>query len=655
MPVTSLKPPDYKPPKESVQDWDTWRKGWNELLRENEIDKTEMAAATNIILEGSGVPKKRWGTRDYFLSAPSSSGYTSRFIFAAKDASDNQETLAMTDWGYLVKKSGMSYSMITGASWPSGSTVEGTQLGDNVYLVSTQREMTRYNFTDLVNFATISIPTNLTATNLSGASSADSVGYANISWRVTAVGKSGGETLASTPVSLASMPQDLAKTTALITWNPVSAASGDLVGYNVYRGPSGDEKWVGGTDVGNTTFYDYGNPINNVFRTTPLADTTGGPKAKYIIRFQDRLVLAGIDGQPTKVLVSGRWPDHERFDWYGGGGDVLIEPDSGQNITGLGIHQEKLVVFKENSVWQVLLNVFQAGQYFILDPQYKLLTASQGCSSHRSIVPVENDLMFANRRGIYILRYEPQLLTILNANEISAKIRPYFENLTEADHTASAGAYLDKRYILSFPNKKESIVFDRERLAFTGPWVTPFGIRQWAKYVDSNGMERWAAADANDAYISEMRSSYTDDKGEAINTLFRTKKEDFGDWTLFKTINELFINLRSVVGTVQVNIYIEERSGNTILVKSFTVESDSAFGLSGWGTDVLGNIQFGDTADEPETQTAEIPRKTFIYKTARSYQVEIRTSGKTDNYELLGITTVGIPQSRGNSPSSWNV
>ena len=63
----------------------------------------------------------------------------------------------------------------------------------------------------------------------------------------------------------------------------------------------------------------------------------------------------------------------------------------------------------------------------------------------------------------------------------------------------------------------------------------------------------------------------------------------------------------------------------------------------------------GLTNNDSLTATDETPKKTFVYKSSRLFQVEIRTVGKTDDYELLGITTVAIPQSRGNSPSSWNI
>lgn len=650
MPIVSQKPPTFKPPKEAVATWDTWRKGLNLLLRENEIEGNEGVAMTNLLLKGSGIPTKRWGSSDYFLAAPSSSGYTSRFVLPIKDTDQSQQVLAFTDWGFMVKKSGGSYSMLTGASWPSGSPIEGTQLGGYTYLVSTNREMVRYDFSNLISFPTIASPTNLSASNISGAS-----GAYTWSWRVTAVSKSGGETIGSDPVSLASMPQDLQLTQVYLQWSSVSAASGDLTGYNIYRGDPGDEKWVGGVGPENTSFFDFGDPVGDPFRVIPLANSTGGPKAKYIIRYQDRLIMAGIPGEPTKILISGRWPNQERFDWYAGGGYVLIEPDSGEDVTGLGLHQEKLVVFKENSVWQVTLNQIQFGQYLILDPQYKLLTASQGCSSHRSIVPMENDLAFANRKGMYILRYEPQLLTVLNANEISAKIRPFFESLSDTDLTSCAGIYVDKKYVLSFPESKKSIMFDRERLSFMGPWTTPFGIKHWAKYIDSNGDERWIAADTTDAYISEFSPTLKDDKGTAIRTLFKSKKENFGDWTIFKTINEVYLNFRAVSGSVDVNIYIEDRTGKTIVAKSFTVTASASSGTSGFGTDQFGSIPFGQSVNSPTANVDELPQKAFIFKSSRLFQVEVRTSGLTDSYELLGIKAIAIPQARGNSPSSWNV
>lgn len=655
MPLTRNNAPKFVPPREAVASWDSWKKGLNLLLRETEVDKQEIVNATNLILKGAGIPTRRWGSDTYFTTAPTSS-YQTRFVMRIKDTNQNQQVLALSTWGVLVKKSGASYSPIAGASWPSVSSVEGTQLGGNVYIVTPDRPFVRYNFNTLVNFPTLIAPTSTLATNISGVSGI--TGAIIRSWRVTAVGKSGGESVGSVPVSLASLPQDLTKALVRVSWSPVSAASGDLVGYNVYRGSGGDETWIGGVDQNTTYFEDGGAASPSPFKTVPLADSTGGIKAKYIIRFQDRLILAGIPGEPTKVLVSGRWPYQERFDVYNGGADILIEPDSGEDITGLGIYQEKLVVFKENSVWEVQVgSIVVEGDEIgsITDLKTKLLTASQGCSSHKSIVAVENDLMFCNRKGIYILRYEPQLLTVLNANEISAKIKPFFDSLSDADLLNSSAIYADKKYVLSFPFAKKSIQFDRERLAFMGPWPTPFGIAHWARFVDEQGMERWVAADYNDNETTEFRRTYNDDKGEPINTIFKSRKEDFGDWTLYKTINEVYVNFRGLVGSVNINIYLEDRSGKTIVAKAFSLNATGTSGTSGFGNDQFGTVPFGLTNYFAQTLEDELPRKAFIYKSSRIFQIEVRTEGRNDNYELLGVKAIAIPQARGNSPSSWTV
>lgn len=657
MPLSSLKPASFTPPKDVVVTWNTWRKGLNTLLRENEVDAGEMTQSTNLLLTGSGVPTKRWGSQDFFQASETGKG---RFLLPIKDSSDNIQVLAMTTEGYLTKQSGASYLPVAGASWPSLNYVDGTQLGGKVYIVSPLREMVRYDFSTLTNFPTLATPAGVAASNLSAASLLQARGTSTYSWRISAISKSGGETIASAPCSLATLPQDLSQTGVRLQWTPVSAASGDLVAYNIYRGDLGNETWVGGTD-GETTFIDPGTPANDPFRTAPTANTTGGLKARYVIRFQDRLVLAGIPGFPTRVVISGRYPQHERFDWYGGGTAIEIEPDSGEAITGLATYQnnstsaQTIIVFKERSVWEVSLQVKDTGLYAVTVPQYRLLTASQGCSSHRSIRPVENDIMFANRKGVYILRYEPQLQNVINANEISAKIRPFFDAMSNNDLNDCCAFYADKKYILAFPHSKQFVCFDRERLAFTGPWQMPFGVSQLQTYIDSIGRERWIGIDYDDNMVTEFAKTYPDDKGQVIKTIFKSKKEDFGDWTLFKTINEVYLNFKSVIGSVDINIYIEDRTGSTIVAKSFTLRATGSSSTSGIGTDFMGLFPFGETANTPEISQTESQKKAFIYKSSRIFQIEIRTVGRTDNYELLGVKTIAIPQSRGNSPSFWNV
>lgn len=636
--------PDFTAPKTTPLNWDNWRGGWNNLLRETELNKNEMPQATNLMLKGLGVPTKRWGTEDYYLASPTGYG---RGLFAAKNRTGDIHLLSITDWGLLTKKSGTSYTVITGASWASGYNVNGVEFSNNVYFVNGQREFVRYNFTNLVGFSTLASPGGLFATNISGAT-----GQKIVSYTVTAVSQV-GETLGSTAFSLATLPQLLAHTLVYVQWSPVSAASGVLVGYNIYRGDPGDETWLATTDNTVTNFYDYGNDAA-ILQQTPDADTTGGPIAKYIARYQDRLILAGVPNNPTQVLVSGRYPQHERFDFGGGGGNILISPDDGEDITGLAVINDKIIVTKEHSVYELKLNTTDIGNFTLLTPSFQLLTASQGCSSSRSIKAVDNDVFFANRDGVYILGYEPNILNVLRTNELSAKIRTFFDSLTYEDIQNSSAEYYDRKYILTFPVSKKSIIFDRERSCFMGPWNTPFGINQLVKYVDDTGTTRLVGVDSTDNYVSLFNPNASDDKGTAFSTIFKSKREQFGEWQLFKTIDDMFLQLRNVTGNVKVNILLEGRDGVLATEKSLTITGSALLGTTGWGTDLWGNPKWGETKNLPGNTTGELPKRTVLSKDFRTFQVEVLTTASVDNYELLGIKTTVRPQGPGSVPYIWN-
>ena len=639
-----FNPTTFKAPKMTNVEWNDFRGGVNYLFRETELKKNELARGTNLILIGSGVPTKRWGTEDYFLSGATGYG---RGLFSAKNTSNTIELLAATDWGYLTKKSNASYSTISGASWPSGYNLEMTQLNGKVYIASAGRELTRYDFSSLKNFATIATPTGIGISNFSGAT-----GNTTWSWRITATSEL-GETLGSVAQGYASLPQELSDTTMYINWTPVSAASGILTGYNVYRGQPGDETWVAGVGNESTEYFDKGTDAA-LLREPPLADTTGGPIAKYIIRYQDRLILAGLNNDPTRVLISGKAPSgHERFDWYGGGGYVYIDKDAGDHITGLAVHQGKLIVFKEFSIWQVTLSTTKYGNFTILNPTYELITNSQGCSSHRTIVAVGNDLFFLGRRGIYVLGYEPNILNVLRTNEISVKMRPFFEGLTETDRLNSSAAQFDQKYLISFPSSKRCLLFDRERIAFMGPWNMSYGINCLINHVDANGVENWLGQDNNDQMVSKFSKNLKDDKGLAFSTVLKTRKEDFGDWRLFKNIQEVFTEFRNVYGTVNMNVFLEQWSGLSITAKSLNITSQLA--ASGWGTDPWGTIQWGLTLPNASASSDEVIKRTKLFKTGRTFQLEIKTTHKEDNYELLGVNVLAIPQGRATFPvDDWD-
>ena len=625
MPIFDTKVPKFRPPKEQGLSWDNFRGGLNTLLRVNELKANELAQMDNLLLDGKGVPTKRWGTSLYYLAGTGSV----RGLKGYYPASGTSEIVSLTDSGLLTKKSGASYSTLTGASWASGFSADMAQLEDNLYVVSESREMVRYDGSSLSGFPTIATPTGTFATQISGAS-----GTNTFSYRVSATTEV-GETLASSSVITQNQPQDLTDGSIKVTWTAPSAASGVLKSYSIYGRAEGSERWLGGVDGNSTAFIDDGTAITQDFTLPPTADSTGGLKAKYIERFQDRLIWAGIDGEPSKVVISGKAPNHEKTDVSFGGNFIRIEPDAGDNITGIKTFKDKIIVFKERSVWQVTLESIPIGNFFVTQPTAVLVTGSVGCISPRSIVEVENDILFLSRNGIYTLGNESGFIgDILRTNEISAKVRPFFEGVTVSQKQNACANYNMFKYIISFPGLDKSMVFDRERLAWMGPWNTD--ANTYETFYDSSNDELLLYGEDDTGNVIQYSSAFGDDQGTSINTILRTKREDFGDWVRFKNVKDAYLQFRNVTGTVDVDIRLQERSGNVITAKSFSIETKS--GNAGWGADGWGDTLFGDSEEEGgASDINELYRWTNLNKSARNIQFIIKTDNRNDNYELLGI------------------
>ena len=647
MPTFDTKPKKFKPGKDIVEEWTNFRKGLNLLLRTTELDNDEAAVLDNLQLTGSGVPTGRPGTTTYF-TANATGSIRGLGEYKSNDGTTN-DLLALTDQGYVVKRNGSSSTTIVGQSYPSGSVIRTTQLGGKTYIASKDVAFTEYDGTDLSVYATISSPTGLSATNFSGATGPNSESY-----RVTAVGPNGGTTLGSDNYVISELPNDLTQTQVHLFWSAPSAAT--LSGYEIYRGFPGNEKWLAAVPTTETKYIDNGSETA-VSQLPPLVNTTGGIKSPIIVRYKDRLLAVSAD-EPSLMLISAKYPDHTKFDILSGGGSVYIEPDSGDNIKGVAVQPiaDKIVVYKERSSHLVSIEQQQIGNFFLLDPQYSAISNSVGCSSQDTIQTVENDTFYFGRDGLYVTGYEPNFLNIIRTNEVSARIRPYLELLGQDDYDTACAMYVDNKYILSFPIRKEMIVYDRERGSFTGPWKLPYGISHMMKYYDSDGTEKWVLGSRDDNTVYTFESGINTDDGTAITKTLRTGKVAFKDWTLLSIIRFFYILFKDVSGTVTVNIIIEDRDGDTSTVKSFTISGSEVSGSAGYGTDQYGTAKYGTTKSTSYSAiSGEIRRWGSLFKQAALMQVEVTSTSAGSNFELLKIKATAKKQTQGSLSSSQRV
>jgi hypothetical protein len=639
MPIINTKEPVYKKRQDAEAVWSTCRKGLNLLLRPTELGRDELAKADNIVLVGSGVPTGRWGTTLFFTA--NVTGTNRGFGKYKSNDGTTDEIFTLTDEGYLAKQNSSSFTNIVGQSWPSGTDIHTEQLGGETYIVAPDTDFTSYAGTNLTIFSKIGAPTGLSATNYSGVT-----GTNRLSYKVVAIGSNGGQTTPSTNYVLTNAPSELTDSEYHLFWTGPSCAT--MGGYEIYRGHEGDELLLATTGAGTTNYIDRGEATSEIIMT-PATNTTGGIKSNFITKYKDRLLVVD-SAEPNKLLISGRYPNHTKFSWYDGGGYIYIDPDSGDNITGIVVQPiaDRIVVYKEYASYLVDLQTLQMGNFFVLDPKYQPISTSVGCSNQETIQTVENDTFYFGRNGLYVTGYEPNFLNIIRTNEVSAKIRPYLDTLNETDYQTACALYVDQKYVLSFPQKKEMIVYDRERGAFTGPWKFPFGISHMFKNIDTSGNERWILGSYEDNKVYTFDVNVNSDNGDTITKTLRLNKEDFGEWTVYHIVEYFYFLFRNITGETTVNILLEDRDGTVTTAKSFTISGAAVGGSTGWGMDMWGTAQYGTTDTySVSVSTDEITRWGTLFKQARYIQIEITATSAGSNFEFLKATATSKTQSRG--------
>lgn len=600
------------------------------------------------MLIGSGVPTSRWGISQYFTANTTGSVRGLGTYFSTVDDSVNR-LITLTDEGFLCYKDGSLSTVITGQSYPSGSIVRFEQLGGRTYIASKDRPLTQYDGSALTVFATVSAPTGLTATNISGVS-----GTQLYSWKVVTLSNSGGMSEGSEPITLPNLPFDLEKSLVQIRWSAPSAAASVITGYEIYRGTLGNERFLAGVGPSTTTYFDEGGALAEI-ATVPIINTTGGVKSEFVEKVNDRLLMVDAS-DPTKLMISARYPNQYKFSAVDGGGYIYVDPDSGQRITGIKAQpgSDKVIVFKEYSSFAVSLTTVTIGNYNLLDPQYQPVSTLVGCSSQDTVQVVENDIFYLGKKGVYVVGFEPNFLNLIRTNEVSARIRPYLDKLSGNDYKNAVSLYVDNKYIISFPDRKEMIVYDRERGCWIGPWIMPFGISKMKKYTDSSNTEKWVLGSAEDNKIYTFEKSVNSDDGQIIAKTLRTKKEYFGSWSILKIIKYFKILFRNITGSVDVNILLEDRNGQIQTIKTFTIEGSAIAGSSGWGVDSWGT-SYGITYGSVVITGDEFYRWTQLFKEGRILQIEVMSNSGNTNFELLGIDVEASQQSKGQLPSSSRV
>lgn len=578
-----------------------WIRGLNTTVSNTQIRPDELSEAQDIqLVEDGKVQCPRDGQAYY--GASSGSRITGLFSFYKSDGT--KKLLRMCGTTLQVYSAG-NWNNVSGFTYTTTLNANGVMAYDRLYVGNGTDALTYYDGSTVTAFTAISAPSAPTVVRTGSA------GSYTFSYKITAV-TAVGETTASSAGST-TLNQATLDTTSYMTvsWSAVTNATG----YNVYGRKDGNWTFITYLEGNSSTSYvDKGTVTPSTVFTPPEGNSTGGQKGAYIALYKDSLFLAGDPDNPSRLYYSGGGDHIHDFTVGGGGGFIDISKNDGQEITGLIVFKNTLLVFKEDSIYQFS---------FTTDglPQVVQVNPAVGCIAPRSIIAVENDIFFASRRGIFTIGNEAGFaFDVLRTNELSARVRAVYATIDTAYIQNLSAVYVSDSYknlaIFSYTpsgstTNSKAIVYDRERLA----WYKWSNITAncWTVYRDSTGANNYLYGDDASGYVKEILTG-SDDFGTAIHGYFRVKAEDFKELDRYKRLKDISIVLRQPTGSIKLTVIADG------VDTEFTANIGTISPSVNWGHYIFTEFLFGESSG-----TGVSAQDENVLRTLRNLNIQARS------------------------------
>jgi hypothetical protein len=393
------------------------------------------------------------------------------------------------------------------------------------------------------------------------------------------------------------------------------------------------------------------------------------PKAAFSVYYQNKHIASGVPGQPSRLYVSNATnasdftvttggtqpqPDNTNDTENGNpnvpGATVFagtpglseanvidIRKNDGDKITGLGVFQDVLIVFKERSIYQVSFD--SSG-----NPTVTPITYATGCVSHKSIKAVENDLYFLSREGLRVLGNEPQYFTAIRTQVLSIRIQPDIDALNKQYYSRCNSIYFDNKYIMAYPTGSSSsiakvLTYDRRFQAFT-IWSN-FNAQDMIVYINSDNTQSLYFLDDGGTQVYMRQTATYSDNGVAIEAYVTSKAQDFGNPDITKFWVDLRLIFRRISGLVTLTVYQDDSA--TVGSATLGTIGSRGMGLSMLGSDQLGTD--GQSASSNSTTVVDNPLSIGLNLDSRTMKFKIYNNRVNETFVLLGYVYDYYPKS----------
>lgn len=368
------------------------------------------------------------------------------------------------------------------------------------------------------------------------------------------------------------------------------------------------------------------------------------PQGTYASWFHNYLLVANTSGFPNRLFWSnlGDPTTFTNTDY------IDINPNDGDEITGLAIFNDSLYVFKNNTIWTV---TGFSGSSFSVTTALSQNTNNEiygfGTPSQKSIVSTGKDLYYLSFAGgtpHFRSFVQTQYASTLEQGVISLDIENTMNGLQKSSLSMTSGAYDGKYIYWSVPNGGSSFnnftIVLEPTIKVKGKLMTH---RSWTEWSGFNAAQ-FAVSDiagANTIYfgdgtttgnVNQLNYSTFTDNGTAVSMEVRTRDYQFDFARKGKWKYVYFDYKTGSGGTLTINARIDE-AVNFNLQQTLSLAGNSP-GLGPTGTFTLGVSVLGGT-------TLTMSRVTLAKLMGHHMQLQFLES-TVNNAEIQTLAILGL-------------
>lgn len=269
------------------------------------------------------------------------------------------------------------------------------------------------------------------------------------------------------------------------------------------------------------------------------------------------ITMAGSTTQPNAYFWNGQTSVDMDASYFPTT-QYQLAGDSWDEITGFGLQQSYLIIFKAHSIGRSTLDTTEINDRTYIDLPYVPINDKIGCDLPWTIQLIDNNLVWANtEQGVHFLNntsaaYENNITCLSNKVNGSKILLGVLSALRIGDKEKICANDDTRHYWLNAGDK--AWLWNYEITTYTDPsWFYQTGIKAVAYAMENEDIYHMDEL----GRITTFQNNYSD-YGGAINKIFRFATQYFNTYDRLKNVNSVMINMRGDMDTETKVTYITD-------------------------------------------------------------------------------------------------